>query len=272
MRLPRSQAAGWPLFADLHGMQYPAPWNMLGKSALRQLDWIFSQTCSVWFPLHSQPAMDGSASSCNFSNRLHTVLAIPIHLLWQVQIKMRQKLGLAAFLCLSIFMIFIAIIRISGFIYHNAFDEGWVYLWQQIEACVSVSTISLTAFRSMFVVNASRRDREISPWQKSPASSWRRRYKKSATSSQGRELDDVSIPGATLTGMRTMVGEPRTQHDTLMSIPGEEDWPLRPPAVAARTTSGRLNHNDFHDRGISSTGRRRYENIDELHAEQGWTR
>ncbi len=189
-----------------------------------------------------------------------------------MQIKLRQKIGLAAFLCLSIFMILIAIIRISGFIYHNAFDEGWVYLWQQIEACVSVSTISLTAFRSMFVANAtSRRDREMSPWQKSPGSSWRRRwYKKSGTSSQARELDDLSIPSATLTGMRTMIGGPRTvqqHHDTLISIPGEEDWPLRPPAVAARSlSSGRLHHDDFHDR-------RRYENINEAQQmEHGWVR
>lgn len=219
-----------------------------------------------------RPVYEGRASRFNFSNRSSTVLAIPIHLLWKVQIKMRQKLGLAAFLCLSIFMIIIAIIRISGFIYHNAFDEGWVYLWQQIEACVSVSTISLTAFRSMFVANASRRDREISPWQKSPGTSWRRRYKKSATSSQGRELDNLSIPSATLTGMRTVIGGPRTQHDTLMSIPGEEDWPLRPPAVAARTPTGRLNH-DYDDvRRTSTLGRSRYESIDESRPEHGWAR
>ena len=215
----------------------------------------------------------GLGFSIPFSDRLHIVLAIPVHLLWKVQMKLRQKLGLAAFLCLSIFMIIIAIIRISGFIYHNAFDEGWVYLWQQIEACVSVSTISLTAFRSMFVASASRRDREASPWQRSPSSSWRRRfYKKSATSSQARELDDLSIPGATLTGVRTMIGGPRTQHDTLVSIPGEEDWPLRPPAVSARTSSGRLRLDGYDNRRTSSLGRPRYENINDQSIDHGWAR
>ena len=49
------------------------------------------------------------------------VLAIHVHLLWKVQVKLRQKPCLAAFLCLSILMIIIAVIRISGFIYRHAF-------------------------------------------------------------------------------------------------------------------------------------------------------
>jgi len=148
-------------------------------------------------------------------------------------------------------MIIIAVIRISGFIYQHAFDEGWVYLWQQIEACVSVSTISLTAFRSMFVAGASRR--EMSPWQKESGSPWRWRYKKSGSSSRARELDDLSIPGATLTGMRTFIGGPRTRNDTMISSPGEEEWPLRPPAVAARTSFGRPRYEAPDDERTSSS-------------------
>ena len=155
----------------------------------------------------------------------------------------QQKLGLAVFLCLQVFMIIIAIIRISGFIYHNAFDEGWVYLWQQIEACVSVSTISLTAFRVMFVASNSRRDR--SPWQWTD--SFRKRfYKKSSQTTSTGELDDVRIPGGTLTGMRTAIGISRTQATTgMFSIFDEdsEEYPLRP--VPARTTSGRTRTEDF---------------------------
>ena len=170
-------------------------------------------------------------------------------------------------------MIVIAVIRISGFIYRHAFDIGWVYTWQQIESCVAVSTISLTAFRSIFVASANRR--EASPWQKSPYySSWRRRYKKSATSSRAHDLDDLSIPGATLTGVRTVIGGPRTQHDTLLSMPGEEelDWPLRPPAVAARTSLGRLKHDDQSSRRASSLQQSRYESLGERPPEPGWSR
>ena len=156
------------------------------------------------------------------------VLALPVHILWRVKMQAQQKLGLAAFLCLQVLMIIVAIIRISGFIYHNAFDEGWVYMWQQIEACVSVSTISLTAFRIMFVASNSRRER--SPWQWTD--SFRKRfYKKSSQTTSTGELDDVRIPGGTLTGMRTAIGAPRTQNTTTMfSIFDEhaEDYPLRP--------------------------------------------
>ena len=135
------------------------------------------------------------------------VLAIPLNILWRVKMQTQQKLGLAAFLCLQVLMIIIAVIRISGFIYRHAFDEGWVYLWQQIESCVSVSTISLTAFRIMFVAGTSRR--EQSPRQWSERGAWRRRVlgkKNSGASSSTGELDDVSIPGARLEGMRTVIG------------------------------------------------------------------
>lgn len=134
----------------------------------------------------------------------------------------QQKLGLATFLCLQVLMILIAIIRVSGFIYHNAFDEGWVYLWQQIEACVSVSTISLTAFRIMFVAsNNNRRERER---ERSPVWLWtdsfrKRFYRKGSglTTDEGEgELDGVGIPGGTLTGMRTAIGGRRTVGGTTM--------------------------------------------------------
>lgn len=164
----------------------------------------------------------------------------------------QQKLGLAAFLCLQVLMIIIAVIRISGFIYRHAFDEGWVYLWQQIESCVSVSTISLTAFRIMFVASTSRR--EHSPWQWSSRSAWKKRFflkKNNGESTSTRELDDLTIPGGTLTGMRTMIGGPRTQCDTTMfSILDEdvEEWPLRP--LPARAWLGRTRSEES-SRGVS---------------------
>ena len=170
-----------------------------------------------------------------------TVLFIPVNILWRVKMQAEQKLGLAAFLCLQILMIIIAIVRISGFIYHSAFDEGWVYLWQQIEACVAISTISLTAFRVMFVANSSRR--EPSPWQLS--SRIRRRFfKKNSQASSTGDID-VSIPGGTITGLRTIIGGPRTQHTTTMfSIIDEdaEEWPLRP--LPARQAPARIRSED----------------------------
>ena len=80
------------------------------------------------------------------------VLTIPVRLLWRVRIKPSQKLGLGVFLCLSIGMILMAITRLSGVhSYRGSFDEIWILLWQQIEACIAVTMLSLTAFRSVFV-------------------------------------------------------------------------------------------------------------------------
>lgn len=121
-------------------------------------------------------------------------------------------------------------------------------MWQQIESCVSVSTISLTAFRIMFVAGTSRR--ENSPWRRewsSRSSQLKRRIGFSffslkrwegGTTEESRELDDVTIPGGTLTGMRTAIGGNRGEGGTVMFSILDEDgvgdeWPLRRPMPVA---------------------------------------
>ena len=118
--------------------------------------------------------------------------------------KLRQKLGLGAFLCLSFFIVAVAIVRVAGFHYHGMYDDTWVILWSQLEACVAVTMVSLTAFRSFFVATASEKKR-ASPRQASSS----RLYKKHAQSlPKERDLADLTIPSATLTGMRTMISRP----------------------------------------------------------------
>ena len=82
------------------------------------------------------------------------VITIPISILWNVRIKLRQKLGIGAFLCLSIVMIVIALIytsRIRTSV--DSFNLVWKLFWQQVGACAAVIMVSLTAFRSIFVSN-----------------------------------------------------------------------------------------------------------------------
>lgn len=118
--------------------------------------------------------------------------------------KPRQKFGLGVFLCLNVCMIIVAIIRISGLHYHGTFDNTWIFLWQQVESCVAVTMISLTAFRLVFVANASRRrlKKEVSPWLPSTPNVFRS-HKRHASDDQ--VLDELTIPSATLTGMRTFI-------------------------------------------------------------------
>lgn len=75
--------------------------------------------------------------------------------------KPRQKLGLGIFLCLSVMMMMIAIIRISGYRYNGiglsgSIDTTWAFFCLYLEACVAVIMASITAFRSLFIRGGSR--------------------------------------------------------------------------------------------------------------------
>ncbi|MCJ1471802.1 hypothetical protein MMC13_000443 [Lambiella insularis] len=86
-------------------------------------------------------------------------ISLSFCLLWKVRIKPRQKLFLGIFLSLNIFMAIVACVRVSGLEINATFDEIWLFVWQQIEACVAVAMLSGTAFRSIFVSSASSRAR-----------------------------------------------------------------------------------------------------------------
>ncbi|KAL8701855.1 MAG: hypothetical protein Q9201_004683 [Fulgogasparrea decipioides] len=139
------------------------------------------------------------------------ILAIPPYLIWKVKISRRQKIGIAFFLCLSIVMVLIAIIRISQV--HTETYNVWATFWQQLEGCIAILMVSLTAFRTLFV-STPQDSREKG---QKPSDSYRRRlwYKyKGSNGSKGRILEranvDVMVPHGTLTGMRTFIrGSPR---------------------------------------------------------------
>ena len=84
-----------------------------------------------------------------------SVVSIPTIMLWQVRMKTAQKLGIGAFLCLSFCMIIVACIRFSGLRVRGSSIDVWQYFWLEVEACVAVCMISLTAFRSVFASNLS---------------------------------------------------------------------------------------------------------------------
>jgi hypothetical protein len=143
------------------------------------------------------------------------VIVIPISLIWRVQIKPQQKFGLAAFLCLSIVMIIVAIVRSLGLRYHNTFDYTWLAMWQQIESCVAVTMLSLTAFRSIFVSTKPSSDK-ARPWVPSTHRLFRK-FKK-PTTSDAKGLDDVTIPSATITGLTRVMGRTKANHSTVETL------------------------------------------------------
>ncbi|KAI9833210.1 MAG: hypothetical protein M1826_000123 [Phylliscum demangeonii] len=151
------------------------------------------------------------------------IIALPIHLPWKVRMKTRQKFGLGVFLCLSVFMMMIAVVRVSVQHRHvvvlgmplTAVDFTWNLFWLQTEACLAVLMVSLTALRSIFVSDNYRggghaRARPIRPHM-SPATLSRQRFwpsRKKLASSDGADSDArglPSIPSATITGLRTFI-------------------------------------------------------------------
>lgn len=143
------------------------------------------------------------------------IISLSFCLLWKVRIKPRQKFFLGVFLSLNIFIAIIAYVRVSGLEINATFDEIWLFVWQQIEACVAVAMLSGTAFRSVFVSSTSARagrDEGRTPWYSSTVEKIRSRKKQRSSDEEG-VLGWPSIPSATLTGMRTFINGGRQTND-----------------------------------------------------------
>jgi hypothetical protein len=79
------------------------------------------------------------------------VISLPIILLSKVNISHKRKIILGIALCLSIFMIFICIIRVTTCKLSNGIiDSTWLGLWQCIETNTAILMVPLTAFRSLY--------------------------------------------------------------------------------------------------------------------------
>lgn len=120
----------------------------------------------------------------------------------------------------------VAGIRVIGLNVQRTYDFTWACFWLYIEACVAVSMISLTAFRSLFASDGSRpSDPKSPPWRSFAAP---KAQKPNRFETDEQNLHALpTIPSATLSGMRTMIrGRPTTTN------PGYDDdcseiWPLQ---------------------------------------------
>ena len=82
------------------------------------------------------------------------IVSIPAALLWNVRLAVRQKIGLAATLCLSAVMAIVAIIRLGDLQLPggHGIDDVWAEFWVQQECSIAVPMVSITASRALFVV------------------------------------------------------------------------------------------------------------------------
>lgn len=137
------------------------------------------------------------------------VVSFPIALLWKVRINVRQKLGLALFLCLSLIMAIVAIVRIAGIkLSGGNVDIVWLAFWMQQECSIAVIMISSSAFRSFFVAGTAK-----SPSPACSPASWKRRLLQRRPSPDRDDMESANglpqVPRATLTGMQTAIRDMR---------------------------------------------------------------
>lgn len=160
------------------------------------------------------------------------LVGIPIRLLCFVRIKPRQKLIVGVFLSLNLFMVITAVIRVSGVSFRGRFDDVWLFVWSQTEACVAVSMISVTAFRSAFVDLESsrariRREEIKKPWYSSTISAIKRNKAQRLSDAEATPGELPKVPSATLTGIRTFIQGPRQTTGATATVEGEPaEWPL----------------------------------------------
>lgn len=113
-------------------------------------------------------------------------------------------------------------------------DVQWNVFWQIIEASVAVTVVSLTAFRSLYRIKTQQQEQKNKkrnePWLSSYRKNMFNRRKQRRVDEFGDSISEEhyslpSIPGATLTGMRTMIGgvtvrstQALSTHNDLLSV------------------------------------------------------
>ena len=160
-------------------------------------------------------------------------MTIPLSVLYRSKLKPRQKYGLGVMFCLGIFMIAMSLIRgtdqktSSGTI-----DLVWLLFWLEMEACIAVIMISLSAFRTLFTADHSKVSRET-PERESPrhianaSDRWQQGTPSKGKSSSGK----TSEPGIdTLIGMRSIATD--TDRDIMESHDSGFTIPFQGPGIA----------------------------------------
>jgi hypothetical protein len=101
-------------------------------------------------------------------------------------------------------MVIVTLVRVSGLRNGSNLDPVWAFYWQVVESCIAIIMVSLTAFRSFFVQERSRR----TPL---PHKSWYQGVKaflssKSSAESAEEAWELPPVPRGHMTGLRSFIG------------------------------------------------------------------
>lgn len=172
---------------------------------------------------------------------------MPITIVWKIKIYWTQKIALVLSLSVTIFMIAITIVRVSGLVYRDAVDTIWEFYWHVVSANVAIFMASAIAFRSFFVARNSNRP-NLSPQDQARRffqESFMRKFGPKDPYSFGDTTTAASalpsVPRAQLSGIRTFIGrQGRSANDTLVAedsvelttLVGEQDTARNNNAVS----------------------------------------
>lgn len=126
----------------------------------------------------------------------------------------------------------VSAIRIGGERYKGNIDFPWLFFWLEVEACVAVSVVSLTAFPAVFVTRSSSRPRisgggggsgpPANPWHSTSIGKMRNREKI-------RSTDDITGTRSQWPTYPSAIGRGSGRagpSDTTLGVDGEEEIPL----------------------------------------------
>ncbi|KAI0448311.1 hypothetical protein F5B21DRAFT_518998 [Xylaria acuta] len=138
------------------------------------------------------------------------IVSLPIILLRRAKIRTSQKIGLGVFLCLSIVMVTLAIIRVSKIHGVLGIDVIWEFFWQYMETSVAVIMGSLTVVRNLLVHQTKGGDHQhnaVARRRPIGESYYRLRFLRRHKKQLELESQDglPEVPGAVMTGLHSFI-------------------------------------------------------------------
>ncbi|KAF7951338.1 hypothetical protein EAE96_006654 [Botrytis aclada] len=165
-----------------------------------------------------------------------TILVIPVRLIWQIKVRWTQKIALGFSLCLTIGMIILTVIRVSGLHAESSFDSAWEVYWLIVAGEVGLILTTGTAFRALFVSRNQKKfiaaDHNSQKWRTRRTSETSGAIEPASASYEMHGV--MALPGierGTITGIRTFINgrSSALRASQVIKSPMEEEeegWPL----------------------------------------------
>ncbi|KAI0452782.1 hypothetical protein F5B21DRAFT_526627 [Xylaria acuta] len=87
-----------------------------------------------------------------------SIVVVSGNIVWRVQVPRRKKLALGGICSLTIFIIVVAIVRITG-----PPDQTWILLWSSVEMTTAIFVACIASFRTLYIQHNSSQPAKIPP-------------------------------------------------------------------------------------------------------------